>query len=163
MIKGIFHINIVCREIQRSLDFYCGLLGAEIVATLGEGGLESKELAALMGFEGAASCIGHLLRFGEKGSPAAYTTIDLVQWIRPVVTGSAYDRLNHVGMTRICLPVDDIDATYERLREAGVDFLSPPIDIPVRLFTEEHSWFRMCCLRDPDGVILELSMPVQRK
>lgn len=160
MIRGIFHVNIVCRDMERSLAFYCGLLGARIVATLGEDGTESADLARLMGFSEPAACVGHLLRFGPDGSPGSYTTIDLVRWIRPDVTGAPYSGMNHVGIARICLPVTGIDEMYRTLSAAGVEFLSPPVDIPVRLHPDRFSCFRMCCLKDPDGVVLELSEPV---
>lgn len=163
MIKGIFHINIVCSDLDTSLHFYRDLLGARVVADLGEGGMESEELAVLMGFKGSAACKGHLLRFGAEGSPGSYTTIDLLQWIKPQVIGKPYESLNHAGIARICLPVDDVDMTYQKLKETGAEFLSPPVNIPVRLFSDEISYFRICCVKDPDGVFLELSGPVTNK
>lgn len=163
MVKGIFHINIVCSNLETSLHFYRDLLGARVVAELGEGGMESKEIAVLLGFQGSAACKGYLLRFGAEGSPGSYTTIDLLQWIKPQVIGRPYESLNHVGITRICLPVDDLDMTYQELKDNGAEFLSPPVNIALKLFSEDISCFRMCCVKDPDGVILELSGPVTNK
>ena len=48
----------------------------------------------------------------------------------------------------VVIRVDDVDATYARLRDQGVDFDGPPTDQP---WGNRHCW-----LRDPDGYRLSL-------
>lgn len=48
----------------------------------------------------------------------------------------------------IFLVTEDVDADYTRLREAGVEFTSPPTDMP---------YGRDCGLRDPSGNQLRLA------
>jgi len=51
-------------------------------------------------------------------------------------------------MLGVSLRVDDIDATYEALRERGVEFISPP---------EKQSWGgSLAHFKDPEGNVLTL-------
>lgn len=49
--------------------------------------------------------------------------------------------------------VDDVDATYERLRAAGVEFEGLPAD---QTWGDRHAW-----LRDPSGYRLSIYSPVR--
>ena len=51
----------------------------------------------------------------------------------------------------ICFGVEDVPATYERLKAAGVEFVSPPVR-----FTGEGEW-HVFFFYDPDGNLLELN------
>ena len=42
--------------------------------------------------------------------------VDLVQWHSPASDGHAYDSANHLGIYRMALLTDDIDAAYDGLR-----------------------------------------------
>lgn len=54
----------------------------------------------------------------------------------------------------VALVVDDVDAEAARLREAGVEILSGPLDRP---------WgHRTVHLADPDGLIVELAQEIPR-
>src|SRR6516165_7369411 len=52
------------------------------------------------------------------------------------------------GYTHLCIDVDDLDSTYERLLSAGVRFTSPPQDLLPGV--------RTCYSRDPDGNVVEI-------
>jgi lactoylglutathione lyase len=53
----------------------------------------------------------------------------------------------------VCLEVDDVDAEYRRLTDAGVRFVTEPHDQP--------NWFvRVAHFRDPEGNLIELSRPL---
>jgi len=49
----------------------------------------------------------------------------------------------------MALMTTELDAEYARLRDAGVEFLSPPV-------TMSDGATRYCCFFDPDGAVLEL-------
>ena len=46
----------------------------------------------------------------------------------------------------------DIDKTYKDLKGRGVEFLSSPQTVGI----PEIGDFKLCCFRDPDGIVLEL-------
>jgi catechol 2,3-dioxygenase-like lactoylglutathione lyase family enzyme len=51
--------------------------------------------------------------------------------------------------------VGDIGAEYQRLAGAGVEFVSPPVDISEGM----NQGGRACYFKDPDGITLELYQP----
>ena len=60
------------------------------------------------------------------------------------VKGASVDRYR----VMVNLDVEDIHATYERLSDAGVEFIRPP--------EREHWGGWVCTFADPDGNILQL-------
>jgi hypothetical protein len=77
------------------------------------------------------------------------TRIDLIEWINPATKGSPAPDLAHAGAVRIALWTIGIDEEYERLKNAGVEFLSDVVGMG-------GGAARFCCFKDPDGTILEL-------
>ncbi len=65
-----------------------------------------------------------------------------------------------MGIARICFSVDDIDKTYEDLKAKGVEFITPPQNVELRPGAKHSLPHRICCFKDPDGVILEMSAPI---
>ena len=61
--------------------------------------------------------------------------------------------LSEPGRVQFHFAVDDVDAAYERLRQAGVDFEEPPSNKPWGL--------RTASCRDPGGHGVELIMPIR--
>ena len=49
--------------------------------------------------------------------------------------------------------VDDVDATYRRLRDNGVDFLDEPHDMT-------QAFIRVAHFRDPEGNLIEINHPL---
>jgi len=74
--------------------------------------------------------------------------LEIFEFASPAPKPGDPDRpVNDCGLTHICLHVSGIDDEYQRLRNAGMRFHSPPLDAgPTR-----------CCYgRDPDGNVIEL-------
>jgi catechol 2,3-dioxygenase-like lactoylglutathione lyase family enzyme len=57
-----------------------------------------------------------------------------------------------VGATHIGMQVEDLDEVYERLTAAGVEFVSPPVEVD----QGEFAGARWCYLKDPDGFLVEV-------
>jgi catechol 2,3-dioxygenase-like lactoylglutathione lyase family enzyme len=57
---------------------------------------------------------------------------------------------NRLGFSRLALRTKDLIPFYEKLKAAGVEFLSEPIEIDV------VGARRYVLFRDPDGTLLEL-------
>ena len=114
----------------------------------------SQSMATALGFDEAAQWIAAYIHFGEKDDPEA-TVLDVLQWLKPPMHGKAYDGMNHIGINRICMAVDDVDKMYKDLKAKGVKFLSPPQDIRINLPGAKPG--RICVCKDPDGVFIEFS------
>jgi catechol 2,3-dioxygenase-like lactoylglutathione lyase family enzyme len=151
-ISRIFHININCTNLERSLAFY-QMLGfkawspAESIAeAMGE--VSSKNLSESMKLPGA-NAKGLLLQLGDDASACF---LDLLEWVQPASQGRAYERLNHPGITRVCLHSDDIWKDYEELKSKGIVFYSEP-----KFLGDSGVGPQIVFFEDPDGTVLELA------
>ena len=142
-IKDVFHVNVNCTNLERSRAFY-ELVGWKVVAELGEGGGKNMLRGLALPEGSTARAVMMML---EPDKPRG-TRIDLIEWIDPPTKGSPPPDLAHAGAARIALLTVGIQEEYERLRQAGVEFLSEPVQI--------RGGMRFCCFKDPDGTILEL-------
>ena len=80
---------------------------------------------------------------------AGNTFVEIFQYRNPIGKGPERNRpACDAGLTHICFDVVDVDAEYERLKNAGVEFHTPPVDI--------GGVVRTTYGRDPDGNIFEL-------
>jgi catechol 2,3-dioxygenase-like lactoylglutathione lyase family enzyme len=80
--------------------------------------------------------------------------IELFEYVEPPSRGDAGEPRD-VGITHVCLRVDDVDGLYGRMCEAGASPLSPPVLVD----TGANAGGRGVYLRDPDGIIIELFQP----
>ena len=79
--------------------------------------------------------------------------IDLLEWQEPVSAPAPPQRLNAVGIARIALITEDIDADVAILKAAGVELIS---EQPGEATDPQGSTVHFICFRDPDGNTLEL-------
>jgi diaminopimelate decarboxylase len=139
---GLDHVSVTSGDLDRSLAFYRDLLGLTV---RGRGdGLGADELA-VTGVAGASARWADLeLARGQ--------VLELIEYLTPRGTPSTLNP-NDPGATHISLRVDDVDATFARLREAGVEVRSEPVTI-----SEPGAWEGVRCFyaSDPDGVTVEL-------
>lgn len=143
MIERIFHFNINCTNIERSLEFY-QLLGFKIIIDFREG-MTSAEMAEAFGMA-TADLKGVHIRLGDN--PDA-TRIDLLEFTNPAPAGQPYPHLYHTGIARMCLKTTDIHADYQNLLAKGIAFITEP-----KLLPGTTVW--IVCFKDPDGTFVEL-------
>ena len=142
-ISRIFHFNINCTNIERTLSFY-ELLGFKVILDFRDG-MKSQEMAEAFGLS-QADLKGVHIRIGD-GADA--TRIDLLEFVAPPPEGKPYPALNYTGVARVCLKTQGIWQVYEDLKAKGVEFISKPKKLPGTEVT-------IVCFKDPDGVFLEL-------
>ncbi len=139
---GLDHVSVTSGDLDRSLAFYCDLLGLALRAR-GDG-LGAEELE-ITGVAGASA------RWADLELPHGQA-LELIEYLTPRGTPSTPSP-NDPGATHISLQVTDIDATYARLRDAGVGVRSEPVTV-----AEPGAWNGVSCFyaSDPDGVTVEL-------
>ena len=142
-IQRIFHFNINCTNLERTLAFY-EMLGFKVILDFREG-MKSQEMAEAFGLP-VADLKGVHLRMGDNEEA---TRIDLLQFVAPPPEGHPYPALNYTGVARVCLKTKGIWRVYESLKAKGVTFLSEPKKLPGTEVT-------IVCFKDPDGTFLEL-------
>lgn len=139
---SLLHTGLTVRDLDRSLAFYRDTLGME---TVFEQEKEGGYLAAIVGYPGAHVRMAHLAFPGDGHR------LELFQYLEPEPRGESGEPRD-VGITHVCLVVEDIAALHERLRAAGVDFYSDPVLVD----TGANAGGVGVYLRDPDGITLEL-------
>jgi catechol 2,3-dioxygenase-like lactoylglutathione lyase family enzyme len=143
MIEGIFHCNVNCADLDRSLAFY-EMLGFKVVLDFKEG-MSSEAMAKAFNMSQAQLRGVHLVLGNDSNAPR----IDLVEFQNPKTEGKPYPHLYHTGVARICLRTKNIHQVYENLKTKSVNFFSEPQTLPGTSVT-------IACFTDPDGTVLEL-------
>ena len=137
MFRGIHHTSVVVGDMERSIRFYCDLLGLRLET---DKILEGPFISTVLGYP---ECRARWVTL-DAGDDVA--RIELLQLLEPRATGAA-PPLARVGASHVGLIVDDIQADFERLRGQGVRFKSPP---------QESGGLWAVHFYDPDGISLEL-------
>ena len=143
MIEGIFHCNVNCTDLDRSLAFY-EMLGFKVVLDFKDG-MSSEAMAKAFGMSQAKIRGVHLALGNNSTAPR----IDLVEFQAPNTEGKPYPHLYHTGIARICLRTNNIHQVYKNLLSKSVNFFSEPQTMPGTSVT-------IACFTDPDGTVLEL-------
>lgn len=147
-VTKLHHTGYTVSDLDRSLAFYRDLLGCEVVARQEKRG---GYLAEIVGYPDAHVRMAHL-RAPESGH-----IIELFEYLAPE---SEHPRLEpcNVGTAHMSFLVSDLNATYERLLAAGIEFYSPPVKIDTGINVGGLAVY----LRDPDGITMELFQPPLR-
>jgi glyoxylase I family protein len=138
------HVAVTVKDMDRSLEFYCDLLG---LRRDGEHDLEGETISLMAGKDTVRMKVVRLICPDTPG-----IHIDLQQYIEP--EGKLSDsKLGDIANSHFCVEVDDIAKAYETLKSQGVEFVSPPVQ-----FDLEHEGKIGCVFfLDPDGYVLELT------
>ena len=141
----LHHINIVVTDMDRSLAFYCGLLGMRATFDIE---LEGQWIETVVGLPGAtARCV-----FVQPDSGGG--RIELLQYHFPLAESFAGNSQPHTpGLRHLAIEVDDLDELLTRLRAAGVPVFSDPVRVPFQLVDGIRK--SLLYTLDPDGVIVE--------
>lgn len=139
MIHGIDHTAISVPDMDSALEFYRDVLGFEVLFEAGWP-VGAKPLDDLVGLRDSSSKVA-MIRLGD-------TKIEVFEYQTPDAQPQDPRRpVNDHGYTHICLKVTGIDQEYARLRDAGMVFNSPPVDLGT-----SHCVYG----RDPFGNTIEL-------
>jgi len=133
MLAGLGHVDLVCRDLDRSLEFY-----AHVFGPLG--------LAEPFLVEGERGEQIHYLRFPTPGSGSL--------GLRQALEEQEY-RLYAPGLHHLALTVetrDDVDAAYAAAAGTGAELLHAP-----RLWPEYAPHYYATFFLDPDGFRIEIS------
>ncbi len=148
-INRLFHVCITVPDIEEGLRFYRDVLGLESIGSL----RNEKADGAVLGFPGQQIEI-HADHLCGKNSENA-TVIDLIEFISPRtdIGDGPYEKLNHVGITRLAFDVDDTDAIHAKLLQRGdIEMLCEPQSVQA----PTGGVLRILTFKDPFGIVLEL-------
>lgn len=141
MILAVHHVALSVADMERSLRFYCDLLGfRELWRREMTPGNEMRDRIF-----GLKDCAGRItmLQLGDM-------RLELFEFASPPQDrpGDPRRPVNLRGITHICLDASGIHEEHARLSAAGVSFHCPPQQI------DRGKWITYG--RDPDGNVIEL-------
>jgi catechol 2,3-dioxygenase-like lactoylglutathione lyase family enzyme len=133
VIVGLGHVDLVCRDLARSLSFY-----ADVFGPLG--------LSEPVFFEGERGEQIHYLRFPRptSGSLGLRQALEVQEF-----------ELYAPGFHHLALTVEtreDVDAAHAAAVEAGAEVLHAPLPWP-----QYHPEYYACFFLDPDGFRIEVA------
>ncbi|MBA2517759.1 MAG: VOC family protein [Solirubrobacterales bacterium] len=142
---GFAHFGLTVTSIERTAEFYSSHFGFEVPREVFE--YETPWIGKLVGHDGARVRLGFLA--------IADVLIELHQYRCPEGHERVVPDTTYVGCPHIAIRVEDVEATYHRLLDEGVEFISPPQAITDGAF----AGYVCAYCRDPDGLIVEITQP----
>jgi catechol 2,3-dioxygenase-like lactoylglutathione lyase family enzyme len=141
MSPAVNHVGLTVSSLDRSLAFYRDAVGLEVVL---EQEKEGGYLSAITRYPRAHVRMAQLE--GHGGS-----RIELFEYLEPRGRAASHEPAD-VGITHVCLLVDDIHDARRRLVDVGAEPFSDPV--PIDTGANAGGWGLY--VRDPDGIVLEL-------
>jgi lactoylglutathione lyase len=143
MLKTVDHMSFTVSDLDRSIEFYRGLLGCE---PLTSGEEASKHAAQVIGYPQVD------MRYANFPLPGGTAFLELFEYRVPgsetVPMGNAVVGNAHLGFV-----VDDLASEYARCAALGATFSHPE---PVLVPEGTHAGAKAIYMRDPDGITIEL-------
>jgi catechol 2,3-dioxygenase-like lactoylglutathione lyase family enzyme len=137
------HVGVVVDDLAAALEFFAAL-GLE---RGGGGQVEGRDLDRIVGLEGART------DFAFVQTPDGRGRLELIEFHAPPYDGAGGPAPAHApGIRHLAFAVDDLDAVLARLPAHGAELVGEVV--------RYGNSFRLCYLRGPAGIIVELAEPV---
>jgi catechol 2,3-dioxygenase-like lactoylglutathione lyase family enzyme len=139
-IERMEHVGIVVDDLAAARSFFVEL-GLEL---RGEGSVEGGWVDRVVGLEGVRAEIAML------ETPDGHGRLELTEFQAP--SGRGGDRhapANAPGIRHVAFAVDDIDAVVAGLRSRGAELVGE--------LERYRDSYRLCYVRGPEGIIVELA------
>lgn len=145
-VSGADHTSFTVSNLDRSLEFYMGVLGCELLWRRDE--ITSQYFRDIVGLP---DCV---VRGAHLKIPGSDHHIELFEYVKP--RGVPADvRTNNPGSSHLAFYVADLRSAYEELKAKGVRFRSAPVVIDAGANKGGCAVY----LHDPDGITVELFQP----
>lgn len=139
-VRIVRHAGITVENLDRMLDFYCGVLGFSIKVRANEGG---PFIDRMLGEKGV------VVTTAKLAPPEGGAMIELLEFASPASGQRREIAVTTPGPTHVALTVGDLRALKPKLEAAGAAFLGEPGVSP------DGKVLAAYC-RDPEGNFLEL-------
>jgi catechol 2,3-dioxygenase-like lactoylglutathione lyase family enzyme len=145
-IQRMDHVGIVVDDLVAATAFFVEL-GLELQ---GEGSVEGRSVDRIVGLEGVRT------RFAMMQTPDGRGRLELVKFQSPSHQGdNPHAPANSPGIRHVAFVVEDIDAVIAGLRARGAELVGE--------LERYEDIYRLCYVRGPDGIIVELAEQIGRR
>ncbi|MFQ6028049.1 MAG: VOC family protein [Dehalococcoidia bacterium] len=146
--KGVSHIAICVKDMEKSLAFYRDILGMRVTLDAVQDTVQrfGERQAHLYQQRRSSRRVVHV-RYGDSGNTAP----SLVLTTHPgdEVSGDPI-RLDHVGISHLAFTVSDVNGLAQELSAKGV-----PLAGSMESFQDAQGNIRNFYVYDPDGILLQ--------
>jgi catechol 2,3-dioxygenase-like lactoylglutathione lyase family enzyme len=143
-IRSFDHVGVVVDDLEAVTDFFLAL-GFE---RAGEAQIEGDWVDQIVGLSGVRS------ELVTVRAPDGSGTLELTKFHSPSDEASPeLAPANRFGLRHIAYIVDNLDAVLARLVRGGIGLVGDVV-------TYEKT-FRLCYVRGPEGLIIELAEPIE--
>ncbi|MCH7741882.1 MAG: VOC family protein [Proteobacteria bacterium] len=160
--KGVHHMALVCRDMEKTVDFYTNIMEMKLVKGFDLGGGYGQHFFFDMGGD-------NLLAFfwfadAAKAAPGVASAANLLG--KGGTISSAHGSMNHVAFHA---PLEKIEAFRDNLMAKGVecsqminhaDVETIPGETRTTDDVDDTTWVRSFYFLDPDGIMLEFCADV---
>jgi catechol 2,3-dioxygenase-like lactoylglutathione lyase family enzyme len=116
---GLHHVALSTPDLDRCLDFYCDVLGAERASDEQSWDIGTHHSDASLQVRDSSARFAHV-KVGK-----AFIEIFEFRTPEPVQPDR---RSVDFGIAHLCFQVDNLDAEYRRMKDLGMEFHSEPVD-----------------------------------
>lgn len=141
------HVGIVVSDLDKAIRFYEALTGTKIANQDVVGG---SRMAAVQGLDKV------LIQYANVHLDNL--NIDLLQYDEPTPEKAKY-ATNDIGAMHLCFEVDDMDAVFNRMKKAGIEFQGEPMTFEAGDKLKNGIGTQVAYFDDPDGTHLEIIAP----
>jgi catechol 2,3-dioxygenase-like lactoylglutathione lyase family enzyme len=139
-IQRLEHVGIVVDDLEAATAFFVAL-GLELQ---GRGQVEDEWVDRVVGLEGIQ------VEYAMVEAPDGRGRLELVKFHSPAVRGGdAHAPANTLGIRHVAFAVDDIDAAVATVRARGGELVGE--------VENYKDIYRLCYVRGPEGIIVELA------
>jgi catechol 2,3-dioxygenase-like lactoylglutathione lyase family enzyme len=139
-IHRIDHVGIVVNDLAAAKAFFLDF-GLEV---RGEGNVGGAWVERIIGLDDVQ------VEFVMMGPPDGGTNIEVIQFQKPIDEKGIQDTFaNTLGMRHIAFVVDDIEGLVAKLKTNGTELVGEIVNY--------ENVFKLCYVRGPEGIILELA------
>jgi catechol 2,3-dioxygenase-like lactoylglutathione lyase family enzyme len=132
------HVGVIVDDLAGAIEFFTEL-GLELQGRFSVDGPAVDRIVGLQGVRNDAAMMQ---------TPDGHGRLELIQFDAPPAEGGAHAPANTRGLRHLCFAVDDIEDAIARLRAELVGELV------------DYGGFRLCYIRGPEGIIVELAEKV---
>jgi catechol 2,3-dioxygenase-like lactoylglutathione lyase family enzyme len=139
-LKRMDNVGIVVADLEGAIDFFREL------------GLELEGRATIEGeWAGRVTGLGdQRVEIAMMRTPDGHGALELSRFLTPSpVADHRNAPVNALGYLRVMFTVDDIDETFERLRQRGARLVGEVV--------QYQDTYRLCYIRGPEGILIGLA------
>jgi catechol 2,3-dioxygenase-like lactoylglutathione lyase family enzyme len=140
MATDYLHVGISVRNLDKSVQFYTEILGMEEGLRVSHKG---DTISRVVAVEDAEVDVCYVIKGHHRLELIEYKNKDRAK------LNTTYKSQDDPGLVHIAFIVDDVEATYQKIKNLGYKFNSPP------MVTRENGP-KIAFFRGPDNVIIEL-------